>query len=64
MGLLGWLGLLFVGLKLGGVVAWSWWLVLAPWYALPALVAGFLALGVLGVLGKGVVLRVTRRGGR
>lgn len=26
-------GVLFVGLKLGGVIAWSWWLVLLPVYA-------------------------------
>lgn len=24
------LGLLFIGLKLGGVITWSWWWVLAP----------------------------------
>ena len=24
------LGLLFIGLKLAGVIDWSWWLVLAP----------------------------------
>lgn len=26
------LGLLFIGLKLGGVISWSWWLVLLPIY--------------------------------
>ena len=31
------LGLLFIGLKLGHVIAWSWWLVLLPLYAVPAL---------------------------
>jgi len=29
---LGMLGLLFIGLKLGNVIAWSWWLVLLPLY--------------------------------
>ena len=29
-GFLGLLTLLFIGLKLGGVIAWSWWLVLSP----------------------------------
>lgn len=24
------LALLFIGLKLGGAIAWSWWLVLSP----------------------------------
>jgi len=33
------IGLLFVGLKLGGVIAWSWWWVLAPfWVPLALLV--------------------------
>ena len=27
------LGLLFIGLKLTGYIAWSWWLVLLPLYA-------------------------------
>ena len=26
------LGLLFIGLKLGGIIDWSWWLVLAPFW--------------------------------
>ena len=26
------LALLFIGLKLGGVIAWSWWLVMLPLY--------------------------------
>lgn len=30
VGFLGLLGLLFIGLKLTGHIAWSWWLVLAP----------------------------------
>ena len=29
-GLLTLLTVLFVGLKLGGVITWSWWLVLSP----------------------------------
>ena len=32
MNLLGVLGVIFVVLKLVGVLAWSWWLVLAPIY--------------------------------
>jgi hypothetical protein len=32
---LGLLALLFIGLKLGGVIAWSWWLVLLPVYLVP-----------------------------
>lgn len=30
IGFFGLLTLLFIGLKLGGVIAWSWWWVLAP----------------------------------
>jgi hypothetical protein len=30
------LGLLFIGLKLTGFIAWSWWFVLLPIYLLPA----------------------------
>lgn len=26
------LGLLFIGLKLGGIINWSWWFVLLPLY--------------------------------
>jgi hypothetical protein len=33
------LALLFIGLKLGGVIAWSWWAVLAPLWAVPAVLA-------------------------
>lgn len=30
IGFIGLLTLLFIGLKLGGVISWSWWWVLAP----------------------------------
>lgn len=30
MGFLGWLLLLFIGLKLTGYINWSWWWVLGP----------------------------------
>ena len=34
----GLLGVLFVGLKLGGVIGWSWWYVTMPfWIAFPIL---------------------------
>lgn len=32
LGLLGALGVLFIGLKLTGYITWSWWLVLLPLY--------------------------------
>lgn len=30
IGFFGMLGILFIGLKLGGLITWSWWWVLAP----------------------------------
>jgi hypothetical protein len=41
------LALLFIGLKLGGVITWSWWWVLAPLW-IPALM--IFALFFLAVL--------------
>lgn len=32
IGVVGLLGVLFVGLKLGGVIDWSWWWVTAPFW--------------------------------
>lgn len=42
MGILDWLTVVFVILKLTGVIAWSWWLVLAPFWVpfCIALIAG------------------------
>jgi hypothetical protein len=37
IGFFGLLGILFIALKLFGVIDWSWWLVLAPLYVGPAL---------------------------
>ena len=39
VGVIGLLGILFVALKLLGYIAWSWWLVLLPFYGGLALVA-------------------------
>ena len=35
VGLFALLGVLFIGLKLGGVIGWSWWWVLAPFWVPP-----------------------------
>lgn len=40
----GLLAILFIGLKLGGVIAWSWWWVLAPLWAPVALAVVALAI--------------------
>lgn len=34
------LGVLFIALKLTGVIAWSWWLVLLPFYFWLAILVG------------------------
>lgn len=46
------LGILFIGLKLAGIIDWSWWLVLLPLYG--PLVA-VLALVLLILLGAAIV---------
>lgn len=43
------LAILFIGLKLGGVIAWSWWWVLAPLWG-PLALLGLIFLGILIVL--------------
>ncbi len=49
IGLLGALGLLFVGLKLGGVITWSWWWVTLPFW-------GGLAIAGIGVIALMIAL--------
>ena len=49
IGFFGLLTILFIGLKLGGVINWSWWWVLAPlWgpilFAIAVLLIGILVL--------------------
>ena len=40
IGFLGLLAILFIGLKLGGIISWSWWWVLAPiWIPLAIVLA-------------------------
>ena len=52
---LGVLGVLLVGLKLTGHIDWSWWVVLAPFWAplVSAAVFAVLLLGLSYVLTKG-----------
>ncbi len=38
---LGILGLIFITLKLCGVINWSWWVALIPFYIVPVLVVLF-----------------------
>ena len=45
MSFLGLLGILFIGLKLTNIIAWSWWLVLLPIWG-PLAIALLLMAGV------------------
>ena len=47
IGFLGMLAILFIGLKLAGVISWSWWWVLAPIWMPTAIALGVAAIGFL-----------------
>ncbi len=59
---LGLLGVVFVTLKLCGVIDWSWWLVLAPFWSVPAilfLVAGVaLTIGIANLVARKIASRM------
>lgn len=64
VGFLGLLAILFIALKLTGVVAWSWWLVLLPIYIFPASVLGLFVIAVVfSVIGISVREIIRYRGG-
>lgn len=42
IGVIGLLGVLFVGLKLGGVIDWSWWYITMPFWGGFAILIGVL----------------------
>ena len=49
--ILGLLGILFVGLKLAGVIAWSWWYVTMPfWLGITLVISIFLILILFGLI--------------
>ncbi len=51
VGLLGLLGLLFVGLKLGGVINWSWWYVTMPfWGSFAVLIVALTIVGFIALV--------------
>lgn len=50
IGLLGALGLMFVGLKLTGYIDWSWWWVTLPFWGGLAISVTLLVVSVLGLL--------------
>lgn len=48
--ILGILGLIFITLKLTGVIAWSWWWVLSPWLIPLGIVIGLLGFALIAML--------------
>lgn len=58
IGFLGLLTLIFITLKLCGVISWSWWLVLLPLYFGFAVILFFFLIAILGWLGLASVSRV------
>ena len=59
IGFFGFLALILITLKLCGVIAWSWWLVLLPLYFGLAVVVGLIllfGLGLFGVAGVSTLL--------
>ncbi len=59
IGFMALLALVFITLKLCGVIAWSWWLVLLPLYFGLAVVVGLIllfGLGLFGVAGVSTLL--------
>lgn len=56
-GFLGLLCLLFIGLKLGGLITWSWWFVMMPlWLPLAVALGMFIIMliiaGIVGAVSK------------
>lgn len=52
VGFLTMLGLLFIGLKLAGLIDWAWWVVLAPIWGQLALIALLFVVLVIAELVK------------
>lgn len=53
IGVLGLLGVLFVGLKLTGYIDWSWWLVTLPfWIGIPIIIMMVIILIVMESKGR------------
>lgn len=61
VGVLGLLGIVFVVLKLCGVISWSWWWVTAPFWGGLALMAVIIAVaGILVLVATGLQVVITR----
>jgi len=52
-GVCGTLGIIFIVLKLVGVIAWSWWWVLAPfWIPLVITIVVLIVMGIMALIFK------------
>lgn len=47
VGFLGWLQLLFIGLKLTNYITWSWWLVMLPFLSIAAILSFLFTIGLI-----------------
>ena len=54
-GVVGLLGVVFVTLKLIGVIDWSWWWVTAPFWFVFALLFGVMAIAAIAILAGSVI---------
>ena len=52
------LALLFIGLKLGSVIDWSWWLVLLPLWGPVAMVVGGLLSMAMFAFGAAIIIAI------
>jgi len=61
VGIVSLLGLLFVGLKLGGVISWSWWYVTLPFWGPLCLVLGVIVLVFAFILLKIIFISIFKK---
>lgn len=62
IGFSGLLAILFIGLKLGGVINWSWWWVLSPLWIPVAIILAILAIVLVCALIAACFATKTTRG--
>lgn len=57
IGILGLLGVLFVGLKLTGFIDWSWWWVTAPFWGWLVILLAVMAIALIALIGTRLISR-------
>jgi len=63
VGILGLLGVVFVTLKLCGVIDWSWWWVTAPFWGVFAFILGVFLVAFAALLSRELLTTAKRRRG-